>query len=239
MSTRYCAGITSSRDERSSPITCIALPQHRQAVFSGSMTISTRGRCSGSEPRPARRVSARARFSAGSAFSCWASVSATACSTSSSARLSWSGSSFSERRPNCRRCSCRIRWRRRSFWWYRRRAAPFRRARHRVRPRPRRASRVARQHRSAGARGPGAWPDWTMQSAVCGLFGEQASQLAAAHPATLGRGTLGAYMRRQSIPSNRAASCAPDRRITPSLTGGHLNVPPSSRFQISTRPVPS
>ena len=116
MSTRYCAGITSSRDERSSPITCIAPPQHRQAVFSGSMTISTRGRCSGSEPRPARRVSARARLNAGSAFSCWASVSAIACSTSSSARLSWSGSSFSERRPNRSRCSWRIRWRRRSFW---------------------------------------------------------------------------------------------------------------------------
>ena len=67
----------------------------------------------------------------------------------------------------------------------------------------------------------------------------RASQSAAAHPATLGRGTRGAYIRRQSSPSNRAASCAPDSRITPSLTGGHLNVPPSSRFQISTRPVPS
>src|SRR3954471_24657797 len=64
-STRYCAGITSSRDERSSPITCIAPPQQRQAVSSGSMTISTRGRCSGSEPRPARRVSVRARLTAG------------------------------------------------------------------------------------------------------------------------------------------------------------------------------
>src|SRR3954453_17864408 len=65
------------------------------------------------------------------------------------------------------------------------------------------------------------------------------SQSAAAHPAILGRGTRGAYIRRQSSPSNRAASCDPDRRITPSLTGGHLNVPPSNRFQISTRPVPS
>src|SRR3954468_5541253 len=61
-SPRYCAGMTSSRDERSSPITCIAPPQHRQAVVSGSMTISTRGRCSGSEPRPGPRVSARGRL---------------------------------------------------------------------------------------------------------------------------------------------------------------------------------
>ena len=38
------------------------------------MTTSTRGRCSGSEPRPACRCSARARFSAGSAFSCSASA---------------------------------------------------------------------------------------------------------------------------------------------------------------------
>src|SRR4051794_20184153 len=65
------------------------------------------------------------------------------------------------------------------------------------------------------------------------------SQSAAAHPAILGRGTRGAYIRRQSRPSNRAANCDPDRRITPSLTGGHLNVPPSRRFQISTSPVPS
>ena len=37
------------------------------------MTISTRGRCSGSGPRPARRFSERAWRSAGSAFSCSAS----------------------------------------------------------------------------------------------------------------------------------------------------------------------
>jgi len=36
--------MTSSRCERCSPITCIALPQQqRQAVSSGSTTISTRG----------------------------------------------------------------------------------------------------------------------------------------------------------------------------------------------------
>jgi hypothetical protein len=37
---------------------CIAPPQHGQAVCSGSTTTSTRGRCSGSGPRPARRVRA-------------------------------------------------------------------------------------------------------------------------------------------------------------------------------------
>jgi hypothetical protein len=30
--------------------------------------------------------------------------------------------------------------------------------------------------------------------------------------------------------------CTPDSRITPSLIAGHLNLAPSSRFQISTRP---
>src|SRR3954451_15308259 len=85
-----------------------------------------------------------------------------------------------------------------------------------------------------------------MQSAACGLLGDRRVNWPQSlpprrrgHPATLGRGTLGAYIRRQSSPSNRAASCDPDRRITPSQTGGHLNVLPSSRFQISTRPVPS
>jgi hypothetical protein len=72
--------MTSSRCERSSPITCIVPPQHGQAVSSGSMTTSTRGRCSGSGPRPARRFSERASRSAGSAFSCSASPAAIACS---------------------------------------------------------------------------------------------------------------------------------------------------------------
>ena len=39
-----------------------------------------------------------------------------------------------------------------------------------------------------------------------------------------------------SRPSNSATSCAADRRITPSLIAGHLNLAPSSRFQISTKP---
>ena len=58
-------------------------------------------------------------------------------------------------------------------------------------------------------------------------------------PASCGRLIRGAYTRRQSSPSNNAASCAADNRITPSLIAGHLNFAPSSRFQISTKPVPS
>jgi hypothetical protein len=54
-----------------------------------------------------------------------------------------------------------------------------------------------------------------------------------------GRAIRGACTRRQSNPSNNAANCAPDNRITLSLIAGHLNRAPSSRFQISTRPVPS
>src|SRR6185437_2617866 len=73
--TWYCAGTTSSRCERSSPITCIVPPQHGQAVSSGSTTISTRGRCSGSGPRPARRLCERVWRSAGTAFSCSAAQS--------------------------------------------------------------------------------------------------------------------------------------------------------------------
>ena len=61
----------------------------------------------------------------------------------------------------------------------------------------------------------------------------------AAQPATCGRLIRGAYTRLQSSPSNNAANCAADSRMTPSLIAGHLNLAPSSRFQISTRPVPS
>jgi hypothetical protein len=41
----------------------------------------------------------------------------------------------------------------------------------------------------------------------------------------------GACMRVQSIPDNSAASCAAFIRMTPSVTGGHLKAPFSSRFQ--------
>ncbi len=95
-------GRTFSRGERSSPITCVAPPPHGQAVSSGVMTISTRGRWSGSRPRPARRLSARAFRSLGSAFSGSASPWATACSRSSSARLNCRDRAF----PSAGRTVC-------------------------------------------------------------------------------------------------------------------------------------
>src|SRR5262249_16284463 len=56
-----------------------------------------------------------------------------------------------------------------------------------------------------------------------------------AQPASCGRLIRGAYTRRQSSPSNSAASGAVDSRISPSLIAGHLKLDPSSRFQTNTR----
>ena len=60
-----------------------------------------------------------------------------------------------------------------------------------------------------------------------------------AYCATFGRPRRGTCTRDQSSPSNSAASCAADNRITPSLIGGHLNAEASSRFQTRTSPLPS
>jgi hypothetical protein len=46
-------------------------------------------------------------------------------------------------------------------------------------------------------------------------------------------------LRDESIPSTSAASCGAVSRITPSLTGGHLKAPCSSRFQNRISPEPS
>src|SRR5690242_19464226 len=54
---RCCAGMTSSRSDFSSPITCIASPQQGQDVVSGSMTTSIRGRCAGSDCACPARIS--------------------------------------------------------------------------------------------------------------------------------------------------------------------------------------
>jgi hypothetical protein len=69
---------------------------------SGVIVTSTRGRWAGSAPRLVRRLSPRVRAAAGSFLSSGASLPATACSISSKASIC-SGSSFSERRPNCAR----------------------------------------------------------------------------------------------------------------------------------------
>ena len=65
---------------------------------------------------------------------------------------------------------------------------------------------------------------WTSRAAYCAVFG---------------RPRRGTCIRDQSSPSNNAASCAADSRITPSVTGGQRKAPLSSRFQISTRPLPA
>src|SRR6185295_9323700 len=57
--TRYCAGILSSRSERSSPMTCKSPPQQGQVLAGGSMTTSSRGRCAGRWPRLTRRCRMR------------------------------------------------------------------------------------------------------------------------------------------------------------------------------------
>jgi len=51
----------SSRSPVSSPIRCSALPQHGQAWSSISTTISTRGRCAGSDPRVHTALTGSAR----------------------------------------------------------------------------------------------------------------------------------------------------------------------------------
>jgi len=59
--TRNCTGITSSRREVPSPITCMGARQQGQLVSSGTIVTSTCGRWAGSAPRLARRLSPRAR----------------------------------------------------------------------------------------------------------------------------------------------------------------------------------
>ena len=62
----------------------------------------------GAQVAPARTRGVRGVPLLAAASSCAASAAATVCSRSSRPSWSWSGSSFSERRPNRPRCSCRI-----------------------------------------------------------------------------------------------------------------------------------
>jgi hypothetical protein len=61
--------------------------------------------------------------------------------------------------------------------------------------------------------------------AICNLSAE------GIQTTSFGRGVRGACMRVQSIPDKSAASWAAFIRMTPSVTGGHLKAPFSSRFQ--------
>src|SRR5258705_5768708 len=59
------------------------------------------------------------------------------------------------------------------------------------------------------------------------------------HDVAVGRTISRACNLDQSIPSTSAANCADVSRITPLVTGGHLNAPLSSRVHNSTSPAPS
>ena len=108
--TRSWAGTMSSISLVSSPITCKAPPQQGQLLSSTSTSTSTRGRCAGKAPRLRRRTrGVRGVLFLAATSSCAASAAAAVCSRSSRPSCSWSGSRRSERRPNCPRCSCRIR----------------------------------------------------------------------------------------------------------------------------------
>ena len=73
----------SSRSAQSSPMTCRAAPQHGQDLSSGSMTIFSRGRWTGSAPRLTERLSLRDAFSVASTISSCDRASAIACPVSS------------------------------------------------------------------------------------------------------------------------------------------------------------
>src|SRR5437667_6920854 len=66
-----CAGITSSRSETSSPMRCLRPPRQAQVLSSTSMTISSRGRCTGSAPRLICRLRAAAGLAGTSPSLCF------------------------------------------------------------------------------------------------------------------------------------------------------------------------
>lgn len=104
----------SSRSLVSSPMTCRSWPQS-QTVLSGSITSSMRGRCFGSDPRLALRgVEVRVGVTSGLA-SPSVSTRAIAVSISSSASSNWSGSIFSDLRPNMACLKAATRASRRAF----------------------------------------------------------------------------------------------------------------------------
>ena len=72
-----------------------------------------------------------------------------------------------------------------------------------------------------------------LQNRRAGLVDEDpvgGAQVPRAHPATRGRRERSGLASLQSNPSNSAASCAEDMRITPSRTCGQTNLPPSRRL---------
>ncbi|SDE58963.1 hypothetical protein SAMN04487779_10626 [Belnapia rosea] len=113
--TRNLAGITSSHSAASMPISTSGPWQQGQALASGASTTSTRGRCAGSRPQPARRRLAWLSFRAGEALPAPAALPASVASISSNANSSCSSGSRSDFVPNCRRFSFSSRCCSRSF----------------------------------------------------------------------------------------------------------------------------
>ena len=190
-------------------------------MLAGSITRSTRGRCGGRCPRlraGLRGVSAPFPRSALSAFSCAASSTPWANSASSSGRLNWSGDSFSERLPNFSRCAVREACLRADDWPPAPRPAP---------PRPRQVGLSAGRFRVQDQRHP-----WNKVNHETRHFSSKNGDFGALsdHPAASGRRACSGRTNRQSSPSNKAASCAEDIRITPSRICGQTNLLPSSRL---------
>ena len=114
--TRYCAGITSSRSDVSSPIIVMAARQQGQAVSSGTSVTSIRGSWAGRAPRLARRFGrivlaqlaiALLGFRLALGDRLLESFQPQSCSCSSGKRSDFG--------PNCIRVSFSSRWRSRSF----------------------------------------------------------------------------------------------------------------------------
>ncbi|MFK4380905.1 hypothetical protein ABIA40_000313 [Bradyrhizobium sp. USDA 223] len=87
---------------------------------------------------------------------------------------------------------------------------------------------IARQHISQITH----WPELP-------CFAPRCSEDFMPYASAFGCGIRDGCMRVQSMPARSADSCAAFIRITPSTTGSHLKALPSSRFQYSTRPLPS
>ena len=83
--TLNCAGTMSSRSDTSSPMRCLRPPQHAQVLSATSITISSRGKCSGNVPRLIFRLCVATGAADVVLFcSAAASIVASVCSMSSS-----------------------------------------------------------------------------------------------------------------------------------------------------------
>ncbi|AMY72237.1 hypothetical protein AKL17_3p0081 (plasmid) [Frigidibacter mobilis] len=159
----------------------------------------------------------RALCSAASAFSCAASSTPWASSASSSGRLNWSGDSFSERLPNFSRCAaCRISCSRRLASCVSASVASTSARRAFSRAFSRARSAVSMREVNHGI------PLQASKKRLFSAFCQSSSH----------QRTPRAFRPDQPPvqPSNRAASCADDIRITPPCTCGQTNLASSNRL---------